>query len=417
MKALHIVKTAHGATWVYHQTRVLRSLGIDVDVALPSATEGLAPRYREAGVNVIPIDLDFPAQRPWQLPQILAACRKLVGRLKPDVIHTHHVGTTLVARLALGKRHPVPRIFQVAGPLHLESEFFAKLDVGTAGPRDHWIATCQWTRRKYLSLGVDPGRVFLSYAGTDINPFTAARTGKLRAELGLSPEAPLAGMVAYMYAPKWFLGQARGLKGHEDFIAALNLARNEWPATRGVIIGGPWGDAGWYEERLRYLGQASCDGSLAFLGARPEVPALYPDLDLAVVPSCSENCGGAVEPLLSGVPVVATDVGGLPDVIRDGDTGWLVPPRNPAKLAQAVVEALRNKAEARRRTIAGRRLVQELFDVERTARQAAAAYETTLRGSRPPCTKDSATSDATKRDSEQIALGIGTHSPSHVVRE
>lgn len=373
MKVLHIIKTAIGATWAFHQIRVLRSLGIDVQVALPSETEGMAPRYRELGVNVIGFDLDFPERRPWELPSILHRCRTLVDRVQPDLIHTHHVGTTLVTRLALGKDSRVPRVFQVAGPLHLESKFFAKVDMRTAGPRDYWIATCKWTQRKYLSLGAKPEHVCLSYAGIDTTPFKTARNGTLRAELGISYETPLVGMVAYMYAPKWFLGQRRGLKGHEDFISALATVRRKLPHIRGVIIGGAW-DAAWYEGRLRDYGRTVCGGSLAFLGTRADVPAMYPDLDLAVVPSHSENCGGAVEPLLSGVPVVATKVGGLPDVTRDGETGWLVAPRNPAELAHAIVEALRDKPEAKRRALAGSRLARERFDVERTAREVAEMY-------------------------------------------
>lgn len=373
MKVLHIVKTAVGATWAYHQIRVLRSLGIDVEVALPSDTEGLAPRYREAGIKVVAADLDFPARRLWELPSVLRRCRQVVERVQPDLIHTHHVGTTLVLRLALGKNSPVPRVFQVAGPLHLESPFFAKLDMRTAGPHDHWIATCEWTRRKYLSLGVEFDRVSLSYAGIEVTPFGTAQNGKLRAELGIASGIPLVGMVAYMYAPKWFLAQRRGLKGHEDFISALNLARRDLPQIKGVIVGGAW-DAPWYEERLRKYGQTICNGSLAFLGTRADVPELYPDLDLAVVPSHSENCGGAVEPLLSGVPVVATDVGGLPDVIRNGETGWLVPPRNPVALAHAIVDVLRNKPEAKRRAIMGMSLARKLFDVQRTAHDVVETY-------------------------------------------
>jgi glycosyltransferase involved in cell wall biosynthesis len=185
-------------------------------------------------------------------------------------------------------------------------------------------------------------------------------------------------MVSYMYAPKWFLGQGRGLKGHEDFIAALNLAREVRPEIQGVIVGGAWANAGWYEDSLRYLGTRVCNGCLTFLGTRQDVSAIYPDLDLAVVPSHSENVGGAVEPLLSGVPVVATNVGGLPDLILEGKTGWLVPPRNPGALAHAILNALGAKDEARRRTAQGHRLAQSLFDVERTGREVSTIYERIL---------------------------------------
>jgi glycosyltransferase involved in cell wall biosynthesis len=378
VRVLHIVKTAHGATWVLHLVRVLRAEGVDVVVALPSASDGLAPQYRACGCEVVAADLDFPARHPWRLPGVLRRCRQLVARAEPDLIHTHHVGTTFVTRLALGKLHPIPRVFQVAGPLHLEYAPYAHADVQLAGPRDFWIATCHWTEQAYLRLGIPPQRVFQTFAGLDPTRFRPQRSGRLRVELDLPSDAPLVGMVAYMYAPKLLLGQERGLKGHEDFIAALSLAARERRDVRGVIIGGPWGDAAWYERRLRYLGERSCNGTLCFLGHRSDVAEIYPDLDLAVVPSHSENLGGAVEPLLCSVPVVATNVGGLPDIVRDGETGWLVPPRNPAALAEAILDALSHREEALCRAQRGATLVRELLDVERTGRQTLAFYRQIL---------------------------------------
>jgi len=380
MKALHIVKTAHGATWVLHQVRVLIAAGVEIAIALPSQTEGLAPQYRAAGATVYEADFD-PAghwRDPWKIPGVMQACRELVARVQPDVIHTHHVGTTFLVRAALGKRSPIPRVYQVAGPLHLENEFFAWADLRLSGPLDYWIATCKWTRDRYLAMGVAPDHVFLSYAGTDIAPFGGERTGVLRRELGIPPDAPVIGMVAYMYAPKWILGQHRGLKGHEDFIAALSRVRLRRPEVRGIIVGGPWNGAAWYEQRLRDLGAQTCDGSLYFTGSRNDVAVIYPDLDLAVAPSLSENLGGAAEPLLSGVPVVASNVGGLPDLIHHGETGWLVPSANPVALAAAIEDALSNRQEAQSRTTQGQTLARHLLNVERTGREVAGIYEKLL---------------------------------------
>jgi glycosyltransferase involved in cell wall biosynthesis len=374
MKILHIVKTATGATWVYHQVRVLCSLGFEIVVALPSATAGLAPKYQEAGAIVIPIDLDAPTKRPWQIPAVLKSCRTLVQSVRPDIIHTHHVGTTFVVRAALGKSSPFPRIFQVPGPLHLEHSFFAHLDTALAGPEDHWIACCRWTQGKYHQLGIPPQRVFLSYPGTDLNLFTRTRKNNLRIELRLAPDAPLVGMVCYIYAPKRFLGQTTGLKGHEDFIAAVQIAKKQCPDLHAVIIGHAWNGATKYENHLRELGHRQCNGYLTFLGFRPDLAALYPDLDLVVVPSHSENLGGAVEPLLSGVPVIATNVGGLPDLVQEGISGRLVPPRNPQAIAAAILASVQNRAEARRLTVEGHKMTRHLFDVERTAREVAEIY-------------------------------------------
>src|SRR5215831_3418293 len=147
MKVLQIVKTTVGANWAYEQVRVLCSLGVEIVVALPSETEGLAPLYRKAGADVVRAELDFPARRPWLLPVRLEGYRELVRRIQPDLIHTHHVSTMLAVRLALGKKSAIPRVYQVAGPFHLEHKLFAGLDVHTAGPQDRWIATCKWTER------------------------------------------------------------------------------------------------------------------------------------------------------------------------------------------------------------------------------------------------------------------------------
>ena len=109
-----------------------------------------------------------------------------------------------------GKISPIPRIFGVTGTLHLEHEFFAWLDTHLAGPRDYWIATCQWTQRKYATLGIPLNRVFLAYLGTDVKNYPCSRTGALRNELKIPANVPLVGMVSLFYPPKWYLGSARG---------------------------------------------------------------------------------------------------------------------------------------------------------------------------------------------------------------
>jgi glycosyltransferase involved in cell wall biosynthesis len=378
MKILHIVKTATGATWVYHQVRVLRSLGFEIVVALPpAAANGSAVKYRELGATVVLINLDVPTKRPWQIPAVLQACRTLVRNVRPDIIHTHHVGTTLVVRAALGKSSQIPRIFQVPGTLHLEHAFFAHLDISLAGLQDHWIASCRWTQNKYHQLGISPSRVSLSYLGTDLNLFNTTRTNILRRELNLAPSTPLVGMVCYMYAPKRFLGQTVGLKGHEDFIAALQITKKDCPDLHAVIIGGAWNGAIKYENHLRQLGRKACNGYLSFSDTRSDIPEVYPDLDLAVIASHTENVPYSVlEALLSGVPVVTTNVGGLPDIIKEGVSGKLVPPRNPHALATAILYSLQNRDEAYRLTREGQKMTRQLFDVEHTAREVAQIYAT-----------------------------------------
>lgn len=374
------MKTAVGATWAYEQVRVLCSLGIEVVVVLPSDTEGFAPKYRQVGATVVRANLDFPAQKPWRIPATLRACRQLVADVRPDLIHTHHVGPTFITRLALGKNSKIPRIFQVAGPLHLEHRVFAWLDLTLAGPRDFWIATCECTREKYRVHGVAPERLFLSRIGMGAIQVGERRNDKMRRELGIPLDAPAVGMVAHIYAPKFFIGQTRGVKGHEDFIAALALIKKVHPDVCGVIVGGSWQKSGeWYEKRLRLFGERLCGSNLIFLGHRTDLDEISGIFDVAVQPSHSEAVAWSVAELLRRkIPVVATNVGGLPDLIQNNKTGWLVPPKNPEALARAVLEALKDPREALRRAAQGGELARHLLDVEKTAREIAAIYHKLL---------------------------------------
>ncbi len=360
------MKTSVGAAWALRQMRELVKLGVDVHVALPDGGP-LVPQYAAGGVVVHPLQVDLAAYRPGSWRRLFACTRNLVASVKPDIIHSHFVGTTATMRLALGKKHPVPRIFQVPGPLHLEHMIYRNAEIAMAGPRDFWVASCQWTRHRYIHSGIRPERVFLSYYGTDLSRFRDLKRGNLRRELGLDGSQRIAGMVAFMYPPKLYLGQTRGVKGHEDLIDAMALCRNAMPGLVCILVGGAWNGASEYEERVRAYGKKKCGNRVVFLGTREDVPQLYPDFDVAVHPSHSENLGAAGESLLLGIPTIATKVGGFPDLVIDGETGWLVPPRDPFRLAAAIQEALNQPEHAREIAMKGRDRAMRLLDVEQTA--------------------------------------------------
>ena len=107
------------------------------------------------------------------------------------------------------------------------------------------------------------------------------------------------------------------------------------------------------------------------------------DFDVAVHVPVSENCGGVIEPLMAGVPVVAARTGGLPEVILDGVTGTLVEPRDPAKLADAIESVLGDLPRHKSMAEVGKRLVSHMFDVRRTAAEIRAIYDHVLNPAQP----------------------------------
>lgn len=378
MRVLHLLKTSSGASWALRQMRELVRLGIDVHAAMPPGP--LVAIYRRNGVVVHEVLLDFPVRSPRRIPGVLGACRALVSAVRPDLIHSHFVGTTLTMRIALGADHVIPRVFQVPGPLHLEHPFFRWAEIRTAGSADSWIASCRWTAERYRRSGVDARRVFLSFYGGDPSIFERPPAGKLRAELGVAQDTSIVGMVAFLYAPKRYLGQWGGIKGHEDFIDAIAIARRAHDRLIGVVVGGAWDGASNYERTVRRYAKRRCGDGLKMLGTRTDVAEMYVDFDVAVHPSHSENLGGAGESLALGVPTIATDVGGFPDIVHPGQTGWLVPPRNPERLAEVILDVIGNREEARRRADAGQRMVCQILDVRKTARQVHSIYSEILRG-------------------------------------
>lgn len=370
MKILHLVKTSVGAIWALRQMRELVCLGAEIHVAMP--IDGpLVKEYTYCGVVIHPI--------AYSMTRIGKSCKRLqeiIREVNPDIVHSHFVLTTLIMRIAL-RSDVRPRIFQVPGPLHLENFFFRKLDLWTAQKNDIWIGSCKWTNECYASNGVERSRLFLSYYGSDIMHEKSTSHNKIRTELGLDDDAILIGMVAYMYAPKFYLGQTRGLKGHEDFIDAIALVAEKYPKVYGVCIGGAWGNAHRYECKVRKYASKRTN-HVYFLGTRSDISDLYADLFCVVHPSHSENLGGAGESLSIGVPTIATQVGGFPDIVIDGETGLLVPPKDPSSLAQAIIRCIEHKMELLEYSRKGKELVKDMLDVKNTAFSMWKIYDTIL---------------------------------------
>lgn len=370
MRILHLLKTSVGGGWAVRMMKEHAREGVELHVALPLGGLNI-PIYQELGIHVHEWN---PSLR--NLGESRKELRRIVEEVKPDIIHSHFVLSTLIMRLAL-RDSKTPRIFQVPGPLHLERWYTRWPDLWLAQKSDHWIATCGWTRTRYIKSGVKPERVIMSFYGGYMN-VKDIPSGKLRSEFSIDKNDFIAGMVAYMYAPKPLLGQKRGLKGHEDFIDAIAILQKKYPDIVGVCIGGAWGDAGWYEEKVKEYASRS-GARIIFTGSRTDVPELYQDFDCAVHPSHSENLGGAGESLLYAIPTVATKVGGFPDLVHEDETGYLVPPKSPEKIAEAIEKIYLDRKHAKDMALNGQRFVVENCDVKKTAAEVLDFYNHLLK--------------------------------------
>ncbi len=385
MRVLHVVKTSDGGDWAAVQAGVLRRLGVDVHVALPRR-QGIAIEYWEqSGATIHIADLSFPTRQPGEIRDVLGRTRRLLDSIQPDVIHSHFVTTTLTLRLALGRNHRIPRVFQVPGPLHLEHWPSRHLDIQTAGKSDYWIASSRFISNQFETAGVPDSRVFLSYY-SPASVGTMPSSGFLRGKLALAESAVLVGNINFIYPPKYLLGHRSGLKGHEIVIDALGMVTARRPDVYGVLIGTTFGRYKWYEQKLRERADRVGGGRIIMPGyfTPAEVRQSWSDFNCAVHAPSSENCGGVLEPLLAGVPVVASRVGGLPELVINGITGKLVESRTPQALASAILRVLANQSQYRALATTGGRMARVMFDADRTGAEILGIYRHLTAGAPRP---------------------------------
>lgn len=202
-----------------------------------------------------------------------------------------------------------------------------------------------------------PERVITIYNGIDIDAFEVRdetdRTST-REKFGVAPEVPVVISVAVLREPK----------GIQHLIAALRGILDRVPEAMLVIVGE--GDHG--PALRRQVAELRLDGHVRFAGLQTDVAELLAMSDIFALPTLGDVLPTAIaEAMAAGLPVVASDVGGVPEMVVDNTTGILVPPADEPALADACTRLLRNREEARAMGLAGREVARERFDVRRQA--------------------------------------------------
>lgn len=275
--------------------------------ALCPFESGFTDRLRALGatVHVAPL----PDDPPWTTVQMTAS---IVQHAGIDLLHAHLPKAHLLAGMA-GALTGRPVVATVHGrflsTLDLEVHHFTRSHLSVVCPASHFHA---------LALGVDPSCLSCEPNGVDTKRFRPLPEGSerppaLRASLGLAPEVPLVG----------FVGRLSAEKGPEVFVRSAMILASHRPDVHAVLVGeGPL-----REEVTGLIRRFGLQDRVHLAGARTDMQSVYQALDLAVSCSHSEAMPLAVmEAMASGVPVVATRVGGVSDLIEHGQTGWLVAP-------------------------------------------------------------------------------------------
>jgi glycosyltransferase involved in cell wall biosynthesis len=293
-------------------------------------------------------------------------------RERPDLVHTAGARASFYGRVA-ARIAGVPAVVSSVHTRIADYEVapwrravYRALDRLSARGAQRIIATSEAVAADLVARGQAPAsRVVTIPNRPDPRDLVPTRPRALvRAELGIAAGEALVGVVARLTEQK----------GVADFLdAAARLASR--PGWRAAIVGdGP--QRGALEARTRALGLA---GRCRFAGTRTDLGDLLAAFDLLVVPSRSEGLPYLVlEAMVAGTPLVATAVGGIPEVLADGVRGVLVPPRDPGRLAAAIAEALDDPPAARARADAARRYASDQLSLEAMLRAVEAVYAAVL---------------------------------------
>jgi glycosyltransferase involved in cell wall biosynthesis len=327
---------------------ITRSLegGPESDKAISEYASGI----RNSGIRLLELRRRSRAQL-WRWKPLVRELR--AGRV--DILHSHMLGSNLAgAVLALTVGVPVfvahEHSWSFEGkPLRrfVDRELIARLS-------DVFVAVSREDQRRMIEIeGIDPGDIVCIPNG--IGDLPAEPLPDKRSELGLAPDDPVIGTV----------GLLRREKALQHLVRAVAILREEHPRVR-VLVVGPGPERAPLEALAAKLGVTD---ALRFLGARDDVPELLRTFDIAVC--CSDREGSplaVMEYMDAGLPIVATSVGGVPDLIEHGVHGVLVPRRDPVALAEALAEMLRSPETA---ATMGRRAQERRrreFTIDRVAR-------------------------------------------------
>jgi len=303
------------------------------------------------------------------------AVAALLGDLRPEVIHNHMYRAELVgtrAAIALGEiGRPRPFVVSTVHSSRVRSED-DRAELRILTPRmDRLIAVSRSIVDKLHHEGRDTAPIQLIHNGVDLQRYDhQGPCCTLREEYGLPAEGPIVGVVARLEPEK----------GHPTLLEAWPLVLAAVPDATLLVVG-----EGSRREALEAMShELGIAGRVVFTGRRDDVPAVTAALDVAVLPSYREALGLTIlEAMALSRPVVASNVGGIPEMIEDGVTGLLVPPRDAESLATAIVRLLRDHPLADMLARAGHDLVHERFCIELMVDAVERIYDEGARSLRP----------------------------------
>lgn len=360
LKVIHVItdmKIGGAGHWLLNLLRNYDRQKLDIKVVVPKDSK-LKQEIKSLGIEVIELpgigdkSLDFAS---------IHAFYGLFKREKPSIVHTH---ASLSARFAA-------RGAGVAAIVHTkhcldQTKTGWKKTVAAAinnGLSSSMTAISEAVAQNLLDNGAPRNKIKVIYGGVDeLKQLEEAEIQRLRSSYGIAGEDILFGMVARLAA----------VKGHRYLIEAAELVAKERKDIKFILAG-----TGPLEEELKKLVKdKGLEETVIFAGFIKEVAGIYNILDVNMITSNSEAlCLALIEGMSLSKPMIGTDVGGVPELIKSGETGLLVPLGQPKALAEAILALAQNKELREAMGRQARQLMLEKFSASKMAEEIGKLYE------------------------------------------
>ncbi len=322
----------------------------------------LADEIEDLGIKVI----DLKMGNKFNILSLLRLY-PLLKKGKFDIVHTHLFHANIVGRI-MARLCGVPVVIST---LHYAFSYNGNLGIFlerlTARLADRIIVVSGAAKRFCIKeIGIPQDKIRLIYNGIDVDMGKSILTDKsaIRTQLSLNNDFILG-----------CVGRFNEVKGHYYLIKAAAEVIKVYGKIKVLLIGsGPLG------KYLRAVAdKMGISGHIIFLDNRRDIPQVLDSLDLYILPSLQEGLSiTLLEALAMGKPVIATAVGGNPEVIVDGQSGLLIPPKDYRALAEAIISLLNNREKAKDLGLRAMERVSEKFNIKNTVRETESLYETVM---------------------------------------
>lgn len=358
---LTILHTEASKGWGGQEIRILqeslrfKDLGHRVLIACQKESQ-MAVQAAKADIPVFIVQMRF-ALDPFAAANII----RIIISEKVDILHTHSSKDSWIAGIA-GRLWGIPVIRSRHLSTPVKQSWYSTFVYRHLA--DAIITSGRHIRNALVEKNkLAPEKIISIPAGVDIERFDMNIDGeKIRNEFGLRDAFPVVGVVAIL----------RSWKGHSYLLEAVPKVVSLYPAARFLIVGnGPQWDN--LHKKIHHL---KIEKNVIMTNFREDIPEIMAALDMFVLPSIASEATSQVIPqaLAMGKPVIATNTGGLSEIIENGVTGLLIPPRDSEAISNAVIWMAKNSENAREMAVNGRNKIVKDYTFQKMIERTAEVY-------------------------------------------